>query len=278
MARSKYSGILNQPRLELRDNQELERYYEKKYSQGGYEGGGCVRFGINISEIYHRARHDTAIRFLTPRVDEVILDAGCGTGSLSAEIAPRCRRVEAVDIAGNALDERFRAIPNLGFQKMNVEDLTFPSDHFDQVVCVETLEHALHPEKALAAFYRVLKPGGRLVLTYPTINRTTVQRVQRKLGIGRPLEISEHLNEWTYDECRRVAEAAGFRFVRSEGLVFDFGVLGIVKQVSRFFAKNVTALALGVRGFPRNSLFVCVALEKPVAEATAVMGTERRAA
>jgi 2-polyprenyl-3-methyl-5-hydroxy-6-metoxy-1,4-benzoquinol methylase len=256
------TGILGKEQLHFKDNAELEKYYEDKYSHGGYEGGGCILFGVNISKLYHQARHRSALGFLNPGSDDVVLDAGCGNGSLAAEIAPRCREVHAIDIAGNALDPAYRAVGNLHFRKMNVEVLEYADGFFDRIVCVETLEHLLEPAKAIAEFHRTLKPGGRLVITYPTVNRTLMQGWQRRLGVNRRLEISEHLTEWSYDDVVRNVRAGGFEFVASEGLAFDFGVFGWIKYRSRFFARVLTRLALAIRRFPRNSAFVSVAFRR----------------
>ena len=262
MPRPQLTGILGQRRLQFSDNRALAEYYEEKYRQGGYVGG-CIAGGVNISQIYHRARHASALAFLDPQPGEIILDAGCGDGSLAARIAPLCQTVHAVDIAGNALDPCHREISNLRFQKMNIEALDFADAAFDKIVCVESLEHLLFPHQALTEFHRVLKPGGRLVLTYPTINRTIMHRFQRRLRLSRPLPISEHLTEWSYDDVVRHTTTAGFKFRQAEGLVFDFGVFGWIKFSCRFLAKRVTRLALRIRAFPRNSAFVSVVFHKP---------------
>lgn len=261
MKRTQLSGILGQRRLLFQDNDAVERYYEEKYRHGGYEAG-CVRFGVNISALYHQERHRAAIRFLRPAAHEVILDAGCGNGRLAVQIAPQCRSIVAVDIAGNAFPDGNQVAPNLRFEKMNVEALSFPAATFDQAVSVETLEHVLNPERALAELHRVIKPGGRLVITYPTINRTVVQTVQRALRLTKPIEISEHLTEWSYAETIAAMAKAGFVLEAAEGLVFDFGVFGALKSVSRFFAMKITALSLRIRSFPRNSAFVCFAFRR----------------
>jgi 2-polyprenyl-3-methyl-5-hydroxy-6-metoxy-1,4-benzoquinol methylase len=256
-----FTGIVGQPRLGFKNNEELTSYYEGKYRDGGYEGGFIV-CGVNISELNHRARHTSALRLLEPQRAESILDAGCGDGRLAAQIAPQCGKLYAVDVARNALDPRFAEPTNLHFQAMNVERLGFADDFFDRIVCVETLEHLLHPEDALREFERTLKPGGRLVLTYPTINQSLIKQVQAKLRIGRPLEISEHLNEWTHDEIVHQGEAAGLEWVKSEGVIFDFGVFGWLKGLSSFFARAITQLSFKIRGFPRNSSAVSVVFRK----------------
>ena len=262
MKNVQWTGIHGKEKLEFKDNQELEAYYEEKYSHGGYEGGGCVLYGVNISKLFHEARYRTALHFLEPQPNDVILDAGCGDGGLSIQIAPRCGTIHAIDIAGNALNPEYRSIPNLKFEKMNVEALAFPDGFFDRIVSVETLEHLLDPKKAIAEFHRTLKPGGRLVLTYPTVNRTLMQRVQRKLGIGWHLDISEHLTEWTYADVVKNTRAGGFEFLGAEGIAFDFGVFGWPKYKSRLFARMITKLSLGIRCFPRNSSFVSISFRR----------------
>lgn len=262
MKNVQWTGIHGKERLEFKDNAELEKYYEDKYGHGGYEGGGCVIHGIPLSKLFHEARYRTALGFLQPEPGDVVLDAGCGDGGLSIQIAPRCRTVHAIDIAGNALRPEHQAIPNLKFQKMNVEALTFPDGFFDRIVSVETLEHVLSPEKAIAEFHRVLKPGGRLVLTYPTVNRTSMQRLQRRLGIGWNLEISEHLTEWSYREVVAKVRAGGFEVLAAEGIAFDFGLFSWPKYRSRLFARFITSLSLSIRRFPGNSSFVSVSFRR----------------
>lgn len=251
--------IVGQERLRFASNEALREYYEHKYRTGGYEEGGYSVRGVDVSAMYHARRLELALRFAAPRPHEDLLDAGCGSGALAAELAPRSRMTQAVDIAANALDARFATIPNLRFRAMNVESLEFPDGRFDAVVCVETLEHLLSPLVALGEMARVLKRGGRLVLTYPTINRTFVKRCR----LGRTVPVSEHLNEWSYAELVAAVESAGLRVRKVEGISFDFGVLLALKHLHRSVALGMTRAALSVRGFPRNSMFVAMLLAKP---------------
>jgi SAM-dependent methyltransferase len=142
---------------------------------------------------------------------------------------------------------------------MNIEALEFPDENFDGITSVETLEHLLTPEKAIGELARVLRPGGRLVVTYPTINRT----IAKRLRLGKNVAVSEHLNEWSYRELAAAMESAGLRVERVEGIAFDFGVLLGLKYINRFFAAGLTRASLAIRGFPRNSMFVAMRMRKP---------------
>lgn len=51
----------------------------------------------------------------------------------------------------------------------DAENMDFEDERYDSVVCLEVLEHTLRPSKIVEEIYRVLKPGGRLLLTVPFV-------------------------------------------------------------------------------------------------------------
>ncbi len=267
MVKPDYGDILRKKRLKFKNNKELERYYEDKYKKRGYSGGFKIH-GINISNIYHKARQGSAFRYLNPKKDEIILDAGCGNGKLSLEIAKKCKKIYGVDISRNAFAKIIKKAPkNLILKKMNIENLKFKRNFFDKIVCVETLEHVLNPKKVLKEFSRVIKRGGFLVLSYPTINKTNIAKIQSRLKINERLEVSEHLTEWGYVTLIKKVEKEEFKFIKSEGIVFDLGnfdlgKVGLIKRVSKFLTQRFTNLQLSIRIFPKNSLFVTLLFKK----------------
>jgi 2-polyprenyl-3-methyl-5-hydroxy-6-metoxy-1,4-benzoquinol methylase len=250
--------IVHEERLHFENNEVLKAYYEEKYRDGGYEEGHYVVHGVDISAIYHARRRATVLRLLAPAISEIILDAGCGSGAFAVCLAAHSREVHAIDIAANAFAPGLKSTPNLRFSAMNLEALTFPDSMFHGIACVETLEHLLNPEQAITELHRVLKRDGRLVITYPTINRTIVKNC--KLGIKVP--ISEHLTEWSYRELVDRLRSAGFLVSHVEGIGFDFGALVALKHVSRFLASTITRASLLIRAFPANSMFVAMRLQK----------------
>jgi ubiquinone/menaquinone biosynthesis C-methylase UbiE len=256
--RNSQGDIIGKAKLEVKDSDELRAYYEKKYAAGGYEAG-CTLQGVNISEIYHQARLAAAMRQLAVKPGERILDAGCGNGVLAARIADKGAAVDAIDIASNAQAEVNKRA-NISFQQMNVEQLAYADNSFDKVVMVETLEHVLRPELALKEVKRVLKPGGQFVLTYPTINRT----VLKKLGMGKIIPISEHLNEWDLELLEFSLYMAGLTKKDVEGVVMDLGPLNYLKLLGPWWARNITKLALSMRWWPANSTFISIRTERLV--------------
>lgn len=175
----------------------------------------------------------------------------------------KCKKVFAVDISKNAFSKTRSIAPrNLVFLKMNIEHLKFRKNYFDKIICVETLEHVLHPYKVLKEFARVLKPNGKLILTYPTVDQIIVAKIEKFLRVRELGPISEHMTEWDYDDVIKKVEKRGFRFLESRGIVFDFGNLSKVRNISKKITKFFIKIQTSIRIFPRNSAFVAFAFLK----------------
>jgi len=101
---------------------------------------------------------------------EYILEVGSGLGQCSHQIAKMgAKKVvgiehsyEKVNWSKTYFAENNRK--NLCFIQGNVENLTFPDNEFDLAFSISVLEHVKNPKKALQEIYRVIKPGGKLLL------------------------------------------------------------------------------------------------------------------
>lgn len=95
-----------------------------------------------------------------------VLDIGCGTGLNAGGIAAKGHEVWGVDISPVAI-ERFRARGYRG-EVCNLGDgLPFSEHSFDLVFSSEVIEHVADTESFLADIFRVLRPGGILVMSTP---------------------------------------------------------------------------------------------------------------
>lgn len=105
-------------------------------------------------------------RRLTPRGAKV-LDCAAGTGELSFAAARKAESVLCTDISENMLKKaraKFVRIGNVTFETRNIFDMKDPDDTYDVVIAGNVLHLLEDPEKAVKELYRVLKPGGRLLL------------------------------------------------------------------------------------------------------------------
>lgn len=95
-----------------------------------------------------------------------ILDAGCGTGLLAKKLEKYGDPVEAVDISPYAV--KLAKKRGVRVRQASVDKLPFRDNAFDLVVSVDVIYHRrVDDKKALAEFFRVLKPGGLLILRVP---------------------------------------------------------------------------------------------------------------
>jgi len=126
-------------------------------------------FGHSIRTPAERAAWDRIFDLVLPgRPILDALDAGCGTGFLSFELAARGHRVTGVDFAPAMLAEARRKAAERGvsvdFEEADAEQLPFAPGRFDVVISRHVLWTLPHPEAAIGEWIRVLRPGGRLVV------------------------------------------------------------------------------------------------------------------
>ncbi|CBL45935.1 Ubiquinone/menaquinone biosynthesis methyltransferase [gamma proteobacterium HdN1] len=113
------------------------------------------------------------------RPGQRILDLGGGTGDLALRAAKRVGsegKVVLVDLSREMLqiaqerasqkaNGRFQEwVDNIDFIQANAESLPFPDDHFDTCITSFALRVTEHPQAVLESAFRVLKPGGRLLV------------------------------------------------------------------------------------------------------------------
>jgi SAM-dependent methyltransferase len=142
----------------------------------------------------HLARYAFAARLARGKR---VLDAGCGAGYGSAELAQSALSVVGVDRAAEAIDFARAAYryPNLGFERASCAALPHRAGAFDLVVAFEVIEHLENWREFLEEARRVLGPNGQFMVSTP--NRLYYTE-SRGPGGANPF----HVHEFGFEEFR----------------------------------------------------------------------------
>jgi SAM-dependent methyltransferase len=103
------------------------------------------------------------------------------------------------------------------------EDLPLPYSHFNHVVMLAVLEHLEKPEPVLREAYRILAPGGSLILTWPSAMVDPILGVLHGLRlVSDEMESDEHQRRIPVEVLRYMLQRIGFREFLHER--FEFGL------------------------------------------------------
>jgi ArsR family transcriptional regulator len=164
-------------------------------------------------EMFGRAFHLQAVPALLDR-DWVVGDLGCGTGELTAALAPFVARVVAVDRSDDMLQaakRRLRDVPNAVVRKGELQALPIEDAELDAATLILVLHHLADPAAALAEAARVIKSGGRLLVAdMLPHDREEYRQQMGHVWLG-----------FREDQVRRLCTAAGFQDVRIVPLAAD---------------------------------------------------------
>jgi ArsR family transcriptional regulator len=111
----------------------------------------------------------------------VIADLGAGEGAFSLLLAQRAQQVIAVDNSdkmvelGTQLAQK-QGVAALEYRKGDLEAVPIADGAVDMALFSQSLHHALHPERAIAEAWRILKPGGRITILDLVQHRFTEAR------------------------------------------------------------------------------------------------------
>lgn len=145
---------------------QLERAYA-----ASYYGTRSTKFPAPIERLREVAAAGRARRLLAELpTDARILDVGCGDGRLLRLLGQRApaTRLHGIELPGPAAD-RAAAVPGIHLHRGTLDDAPYPEAHFDLICLVHVLEHLPAPAATLRRLACLLRPGGRLLLSFPNI-------------------------------------------------------------------------------------------------------------
>jgi len=187
-----------------------------------------------------RALREMTVNLAQVKPGDCVLEVGCGTGTLTLAAkrqAGPSGKVFGIDIIPGMIELSQRKAAQAGvdvaFQLGSVEDIPFPANQFDVVMCSFMIFHMseMVRRKGIAEIYRVLKPQGRLLVLDLALPVQPLSRAIAKLLFGSMLQHDLR-------ELLPLMEASGFA--------------GIEVAQARFRVLGLSILAF-VRGSARKS-------------------------
>lgn len=186
-------------------------------------------------------------KLLSLRPGEKVLDAGCGTGVVSRALAAGGAEVTGIDIspAMLAVAREKSAGSNIVYLEGDMTLLPLPDASFDAVVCFTALEFVAKPEKALEEMWRVLKPGGRLIVG--VLNRRSSWARRRK-GKG----VFAHAHFYSVEELEQLLWKLNPCRVKWQGVIYFppelpswlFSLVPLFEFLGRLFFKPSAAVLI----------------------------------
>ena len=134
-------------------------------SEAFFATTGAQWDAVRASMFGARADLIAALALLEPTL--VVGDLGCGTGELSAALAPHVGHVHAIDASPAMLAvarARVATASNVTVTEGTLEALPLPDSSLDIAILLLVLHHVADPARALAETHRVLRPGGKVLI------------------------------------------------------------------------------------------------------------------
>ena len=157
------------------------------------------------------------------------IELGCGTGYFTKALAKAADTVVATDLCEEMLaraNEQLGGVGNITFQKEDCMKISFPDDTFDTVLIALVLNHVHDPEAALCEAWRILKPGGKIIIANPDNSfvgeaRQRISSYKLMAGYGTAqANYPQTFRNLSGDVLDKLLESAGFT-IESSDLIRD---------------------------------------------------------
>ena len=207
----------------MTDNPEHQQLVKKITSlfdlvADGYDNPSTRFFSFCANKLVHK---------IQPLMGYKLLDIATGTGAVAitaAQAVGPSGHIHAIDLSANMLNQADKNIKkiqlsNIELQEMNAQELKFSKEYFDMVTCSFGLFFLPDMLAGLKEWFRVLKPGGKVMFSsfspnaFTPLNEIFIEHLN-KFGVNTEMLKWQKLSDKT--ECLSLLEEAGFEDTQVE--------------------------------------------------------------
>ena len=215
---------------------QIKEFYPPHYY--GIENKKFPEYLEIFVRLFCRLRMKKAASLLTPRGRRV-LDIGCGRGQslkILSQYGYECYGTELSAFAARAAS----SVSQARIFTQSLLDCHFPDRFFDLVLMWHVLEHLPNPKEVIGEIFRILTPGGTLLLCVPNI-----ESIQARLSGRRwfHLDLPRHLYHYSPSALRSLLARCGFHIIRCHTFSMEQGPFGLLQSI------------LNQIGFPQDGLY-----------------------
>jgi SAM-dependent methyltransferase len=207
-----------------------------------------VRYGSDFSRVFRDYWFEKLLEGTNPGPDKTVLDAGCGSGVILSALTGTFGPVLGLDKSFAMLSSVERAtVGASGVLLGDMQAIPLPDACVDVAICRGSLCHVDDMPRAITELHRILKPGGVLVVSEPSMD-SAVLRVPRVLITRRSKLFKKSHRAYYSGDFRRLFNRVGLRIFRDEYfgyLSFPLcGMSDVIPLIQRLPAKTVVAAGL----------------------------------
>ena len=185
-------------------------------------------------EFIHRKSRENTKKYL--KVDDIVLDYGCGTGTTSCELANYVKEIHALDISSKMIEiAKEKAedsnVENVNFIQTDIFDKSYQNESFDIILAFNMLHTISNPQDVIQRIYKLLKPEGLFISITPCLRdkmsflvHLQIRLVQILCKIGlipipirrlKSIELDELLNNGNFQtiESEKIYKGASSYFI-----------------------------------------------------------------
>lgn len=180
------------------------------------------RYSVPYSIFYSKKRNEYPINLFDDQNFKRVLDLGCGTGLTMESLSANSEEVYGLDLSIDMLNLRKNSDESVkGFLRGDAEKIPFKDERFSHVIVKGMLHHLENYENSLSEAYRILVPGGEIIITEPSKD-AFILRFARKILYKFSKEFDESDEGYTQKELADSVGNAGFQVIK----IKRFGFLG----------------------------------------------------